>query len=119
MALADPQSITIGADTISIPRIPAQTGGSFRSNDGEVEMKVSTTYGRRDRLSVRINSTKIAEDPFFPDRNEQVSGSVYLVFDFPKQGFTATDKADIYKGLAGLLSASSYANLVKVLGGEA
>jgi hypothetical protein len=119
MALTDPQSVTIGASTIALPRVnTGNNSSSYKSADSTTELVASSQYGRRTRRTIRINSNKLAADPLITTQNVRLSGSVYLVFDFPDVGFTATEQSDIYKGLAGTLSASSYAVLAKLLGGE-
>lgn len=118
MALTDPQSITIGASTISLPRINSGSNSStYSSNDGNVQLVVSNAYGRRCRRVARVDHRKVAVDPL-TSNNVEVSTSVYVVFDAPKTGYTTAELKDIYAGLNSLLSASTYAVTTKILGGE-
>ena len=119
MALTDPQSVTIDGSTISLPRISVgENKSTYKSADGDTALVATHTYGRRIRRTVRVDQQKISPDPFIPANNIRNSGSVVLFFDYPLGGFDSDDQLEAYKGLHGLLSASTYANLAKILGGE-
>jgi len=119
MALADPQSVTIGATTSSLPRTGSgMDSGQWSSADGAVKLRVSSLFGKRTRRTVRIDWTRTAPDPLVPAVNTVSSASVYVVLDVPKAGFSATEQADLVKGLAAYLSASTYAVVPKFVGGE-
>lgn len=121
MSLSDPQSITIGSTpgTVSLPRVNTAGDRSvYRSSDSSIELIPSTIYGRRVRRSVRVNFEKVSADVFRPDTNVSLSMSCFVVWDVPVIGFSATEQLDVYKGLTGQLSASTYAVATKVLGGE-
>lgn len=120
MAFADPQSVTIGASTISLPRIASGVGaGSFQASDGNTVLSVSTSLGKtRDRRSVRVDVKKVAADPFVPAVNIKLGASVILTVDAPKQGFTLTELKDQIHALGVWLAASSDAAALKLLGGE-
>jgi len=51
-------------------------------------------------------------------QSNQVSMSVYLVVDVPKQGYTLTEQSNLVKALTDYLSASSNARTTQLLGGE-
>lgn len=119
--LADPQTVTIGSSpgTVSLPRVSTGSGNSeYSSADGTIDLRASSTYGRRTRRLVRLDIEKVSSDVFLPATNVSLSASVYVVFDHPKVGFTVTELKDLYLGLTGQLTASSNAVLLKVLGGE-
>lgn len=119
MSFADPMSITINSVAQSMPRNGTGVNlGLYRQADGTNDVKVSHSYGRRYRTEFRLNDTKIASDPFDTTRNEQVSASVYLVVDRPPQGYSVADLEDLAEGLMTFLTASTNANLLKLLGGE-
>lgn len=119
MALSDPQSVTIAATPISLPRTEQdRTANGYTSADGTVKLTVSHQYGRRNRSIVRIDSTKISPDPL-TDVKQKLSSSVYILIDRPIAGFPATELKDTVVGLSTWLTAASNANLLKVLGGEA
>ena len=117
MALADPQSITIGGTATSLPRTDGPNPGIFMSADGTTTMRVIPVNGKRHRRTVRVDFTKIAADPLTAV-NKRVSGSVYVVVDFPVDGFTQTELVDQVKALSDWLTASTNANTIKVLNSE-
>lgn len=119
MSLADPQSVTISGTTSSLPRISTvANAGTFKSNDGTVTMKVSHSYGRRNRRTIRIDQTKISADPFLPTTNVQVGMGCYLVVDVPPAGYSVAEQKAVVDGFIAALNASSGALITKFLGGE-
>lgn len=119
MAFADPQTVTIATVATALPRTSSGTNaGAFTSPDGTVKLTVSSSYGKRNRRTIRLDFSKIAADPFVAGQNNQVSMSAYIVVDVPKQGFTLSDETANAKALIDYLSASSNARLTQLLGGE-
>lgn len=119
MALADPQSIKISGTTTSLPRTETGKGTSlYESADGLIKLSLSTVDNRRKRQVVRVDVSKITEDPFIPAQNVEVSMSTYLVFDRPKVGYTNAEAKAVYDGFIEALQASSSAVVTKLLGGE-
>jgi hypothetical protein len=117
--LADPQSVTINAVAVSLPRLTAgENKGSFGSNDGTVKESVSHTYGRRTRRMFRLDHSKVAPDPLISAQNIVHSMGVYLVVDAPVTGYTVTEQKQVIDGLIAQLNASSGAIITKFLGGE-
>lgn len=119
MALSDPQSVTINAVAISLPRVSTATNSStYQSNDSLTKLTASNSYGKRNRHVIRLDTRKVAADPLNSAYNLEYSESVYLVIDRPKVGYTvAQTKLDV-DGFVALLAASSGAIITKVLGGE-
>jgi len=118
MAFADPQAFTVGTAQ-SAPRVPDVKGGAFKTNDQQFTLSISQNYGKRVRREIRLDQTKIVVDPLFDAQNKKVDAGVYLVVNHPTQGYSVTELKDLVKGLLGNLTASTDANLVKFLGGEA
>lgn len=119
MALADPQSLTIDGDTISLPRVGFGDGsGRFFYEAAGISMKVSHSTGKRNRSVVRIDSTQTVDDPLLDTVNRPVSMSVQLVVDSPAFGFDAVARKEAVLALCGWLTASSNANTTKFIGGE-
>ena len=118
MSLADPQSITIGS-AISLPRVSDDGFKSqYFSADRLVRETVSSQYSTgaagRTKTLVRVDKDVIAADPVTA-LNKSLTGSVYVVFDFPLLGYTTTDKINMFTGLSGQLTASTNLVLTKVL----
>lgn len=119
MALSDPQSIKINGVTTSLPRVDTGNHSSeYASEDGLITYKLSTVENRRKRQVIRVDVEKVTSDPFIPAQNTTVSMSFYMVFDRPAAGYTNTEALNIAKGLIEAASATEYAILKKLLGGE-
>lgn len=119
MALADPQSITIGAATTPLPRTSTGNNTStYTSNDGTVSLVVTHTYGRRNRRTVVVTLSKITTDPLNSAQNIRISASGRFTLDAPPSGFTATELKDLVLAPGLHLSATSGANATKLVGGE-
>lgn len=120
MALSDPQSITIGANTYSLPRVSMVGRSSeYSKDDGTVVKKIKHSVGKaRTRHELRYDQSKLTADPFIPAQNRRVGQSIIIMFDGPNEGITVTEAKDLWKGISDSLAASSYAELIKILGGE-
>lgn len=120
MSFTDPQSITIApASALSLPRTSVGDDESeYTSADGLVQLKASHNVGKRIRRMLRVDVSKLTADPFKPAENVRVSMSLYMVFDLPPAGFTATEQLAVYTGFKTQYTASSDALITKLLGGE-
>jgi len=118
MAFADPQSVTINSVANSLPRVGSGPfSGQFQNAEGTVKLSISHSVGKRARRTVRIDYSKIAADPLTAE-NTEFSMSTYVVMDVPLRGFTVTEQKQIVDALTAWLTASSGANVTKVLGQE-
>jgi len=99
--------------------MPRTTPGSNQSEyttaDGTYKLKISSSYGKRNRRVVRLEANKVAADPFASGINKSYSMSTFLVIDTPPTGYTNTELGYIIQSLVGWLTS---ANVAKVLGGE-
>lgn len=121
MALSDPQSVTIGTvpGALSLPRVNTGSNvGTFTNYDAKTSLKVQTNYGKRTRREARVDYTKIVTDPLVSTTNQIVSGTVRFNIDVPPTGFSAAEQKDLAVALLTWLTASSNANLLKVIAGE-
>lgn len=119
MALSDPQSIKIGASTISLPRTSTKASEStYTAADGLTTLTLSTQQGKRKRQVVRVDVNKIASDPFIPAQNAELSMSFYMVFDRPLVGYTNAEALAAAVGLIEAATASEDSMLKKLLGSE-
>jgi len=117
---SDPQTITIDGVAHTLPRTTAGDGkGVFSEDDREVILSVQHQDGKRLRRNIRVDFQKTAADPIVPANNKPYSMSAYLVVDVPQYGFTPAEIKKVVDGFLANLQASSGANLVKFLGGEA
>jgi hypothetical protein len=122
MALTDPQKFKEVAGTeVTAPRVAS---GEFKSvyetSDGLNVLSISTTESNsnRKRHLVRIDVSKLTTNPFEETKKQTSSISAYLVVDRPVAGFTVAEAKKLVEGLSGLLSATSFSLVEKVLGSE-
>jgi hypothetical protein len=120
MAFNDPQSIKIGADTaVPLPRTGSGVNtGSFKSNDSNIQLDVQSAYNKRTQRSARLTHSKIAPDPLISSQNIKYSMSAYLRVDTPVTGYTVDEQKAIVQAIIDWATASSGANITKLLGGE-
>lgn len=123
MAFADPQSVTIsgynGGVAVSLPRTSSGvTGGGFTAANGEINMTVSNSYGKRTRRVIRLNQKKTTADALIPSQNVVLSQSCYLVIDAPVNGFSTTEQKALVDSLTAFLAASTGAKVTQLVGGE-
>lgn len=116
---ADPQSVTINAVPISLPRTGMSIDqGAFSASDGNTKLLVSHQYAKRNRHLLRLNVQKTTTDPLLPSTNQVVAMSAYVVVDVPKNGYSAAEQKQVVDALVAYLAASSGAQITKLLGGE-
>lgn len=117
--LTDPQSATLGGSAVSLPRTSQGTDANvYSSADGLWSLRVGKTISKTStRFVISVQQNKIAADPVTAI-NSRKSAVVSVSITRPTDGFSATELKDLYAGLAGQLSATTYAVLLKVLGGE-
>lgn len=119
MSLADPQSITIGGVTTSLPKVFTEGDETkYASADGLLELVVSHDYGKRNRHLIRFNHNKLTSDPFIPAQNVKVGMSSYLVLDVPPAGYTNTEQLTIAASFLTICEASTFQVLTKLIAGE-
>jgi hypothetical protein len=115
--LADPQSVTVNAVAIPLPRTnQGPTQNVYTSADGKTIMttKQNTTTSRF-RREVRLAQTKIAADPISAV-NKESGVSAYFVVDEPRSGvFSDGEIGYLIDALKAWLTSTNYN---KVLGGE-
>lgn len=117
---ADPQTVTINAIANTLPRTAFGTDtGSFSLDNRNIQLKFSHAYSStRARRLVRLDHRKIAADPLNAAQNLQYQMNAYLVMDVPLIGYTVAEAKQPVDGLLTWLTASSGANITKLLGGE-
>lgn len=118
MAFSDPQSITINAIANSLARTSFGVNqGKFSKDDGTVQLTASHAYNARTRRLLRVDHKKIAPDVFSGDNQEYTMGT-WLVVEHPVVGYTNVELKQVIDGFVAYLSASSGANVTRLLGGE-
>jgi hypothetical protein len=117
LMLADPQSVTVNAVAISLPRTSqGAAANSYTSTDGKTVMTTKQNItAARFRREVRLAQKKIAADPISAI-NKELGVSVYLVIDEPRTAvFSDVEIGYLIDALKAWLTSANYN---KVLGGE-
>lgn len=117
--LSEPQSITLGrAGAQSASRVLNGTAkGEFVSPNGAARLEVQTTGGSRIRTVARVIENAIATDPLSSVQT-RVGQTIALTINRPMDGFSEAEVLASVKGFIAWLSASSDANLKKIIAGE-
>lgn len=117
---ADPQSLTIGGTAVSFPRTSSSDGkGVYTPStlDRVLTLQSTQTANRARRIS-RLQRSKVAPDALFPAQNRPYDLTVSVLVNVPLFGFTTTEVVNEASGLLSWLTATSNANLTKLVGGE-
>lgn len=111
MALADPQSVTINAVAIPLPRILTGTSeGVFTAADGLTTIKVTpSTSSRSKRQSLLISQKKVTTDPLVATTNVMKGITITLNVQRDLDGYS---DADAKKVLTGFLAWAQSAGVV-------
>lgn len=116
---SDPQSITVDGVARSLVRTgSALDSGVFSKDDGSYKLKFSHTYGKRIRRVSRFENYSLVADVMDSSINTQYNMSTFLVVDVPKVGYSLTVQKQVVDGFLAYLTASSGANVAKLLAGE-
>lgn len=119
MSYSDPQTVTVSGSPVTLPRTGSDSnGGRFTSADGNYQLSVAHSYGKRYRRTIRLTQLKTSADPFVPTQNVKSSMSSYIVVDTPLNGYTVTEAKAVVDALVAYLSASTGARVTQLLGGE-
>lgn len=115
MTLVDPQSVTISGSALALPRTSTGANSSIYSEaSGTGILKISHSYGKRNRRNVRFEHSKIAADPLTA-ANARFGMTASLTIDVPTTGYSLTEQAAVVKGY---LASLTDAQVLKILGGE-
>lgn len=116
--LADPQSITIDGDAITLPRVLTGTReGKFETFNAGISVE-TTAKNSRIRTVARFDQTKVTADPLVSTTNVVVNDSIALTINRPASGFSDDEVLKQVVGFIAWLTAGTNANLKKVIGGE-
>lgn len=118
MALADPQTMTVGT-AVTLPRTTTGvTQAEYTAADGTLKLLVShqQTKGRR-RSLVKANRAKVSTN-VLTDVKSEITAGINISIDRPAVGFTETELIELITGAFTWLTAGTNANMKKVLGLE-
>lgn len=126
MAFPDTQAtktvtdMTTSADITPLPRI-SQLGqkSEYAANDGSVKLTIShTVRSAASQRLVRFDQNLLVEDPLISGASRYVDHSVWVVMRSSSPLITVSDQEVLAQHLTGWLGDNSFANTIKVLGGE-
>jgi len=120
MALPDPiPTVTTNAVAYNFARIGQdKTSSVYQTADGNDKLTVSRSEKARKRFSVRLDRRKTAADPFNAALNQEYRHAVYIVWDVPNLGVSATEADWHGKLLTDLMIAGTPDYALRVLQGE-
>lgn len=113
----EPQAVIVNAVSNDLNRVAfGNRDGTFALQDGSLQLRITQNLGKRNRRTVRLDSTKTAADPLLDGVSRQYSMSAYLVIDHPLVGYSVTEAEQNAQALVDWLDVAG--NLTKVIGGE-
>lgn len=119
MAFTDPQTITIDAVAISLPRVLTKSGtGQFTAADGTTQLEVLPVNGKTKVRTVRLRNSKVTSDPLVTTTNVRVTDLVSVTIIRPLDGYTDEEILKQVSGLFAWFTAGTNANLKKFIAGE-
>jgi len=122
LALSDPISITTSAGAQTLNGVSnIANGKTYRSSDGNTTIAVVHNYGNnRNQHRSRLDVAIIAANPFDSTVNAFYSMSTSFLVDVGTKnpGFTVANQVTNVAAHFGFYTASTNAQLVKLLGGE-
>lgn len=122
MALADPQSVNHNGSTVTLPRKPSTTlrEGVFSNSDDTLTLRVSHSPARKGatRSIIELKARKISSDPL-TSLNREVGMRAYLVIEAADAEFNQAEQLEAVKALNAYVAGNTFAQTVKIIGGEA
>lgn len=121
MAFPNSQTITVGSETIALERVfTGSTTGKFQSGNGETYIEVTPAVskdGRQHRVA-RLHQRKTTSDPLVGSVNIRVNDFMSFNINRPQDGYSDADVLAQAKAFITWLTASTDANLKKLIAGE-
>jgi len=120
MAYTDPQTVTVDGTAHTLPRVlTGTTVGKFVSADAARELTIDPRGTAKRRRNVgRFYTKRTALDPLGSGLSTQVQSMVSITIDRPLSGVSDADIEKDILGLIAWLTASTNANLKKLVAGE-
>lgn len=116
MAFADPQSLTVDEEAVTLPRT-GSTGntGAFTSSDQKYRLAISHNGGNRRTHVARVEYSDIVANPLVPSTNNAISAAATFTVNTPINGLSAEEAVDLAAALVDWLTPT---NVAKLVGGE-
>lgn len=94
-----------------------ENGSVFANSARDLLLRISHSYGKRTRHTIRLQCDDLVASPFVSGQNVNQSMTISVTVDVPNGYDTATAKSNTEAFLA-TLTATSGANITKLVGGE-
>lgn len=115
---AEPMTLVVAGQNKSLQRTgTGMDKGAFASSDQAYKVSIAHDYKRRTRRVIKLTYDSLVANPLVAGQNINQSVSVHLVVDTPA-GYDASTAKTIVDALTAYLTASSGAQVSKLLGGE-
>lgn len=116
---SDPQSITINGVAKTLNRTSSSENTTkYATSDRLHRLTISHSYGKaRQRHTFRLESDEVTASPLVSGVNVVNSSTFIAAVDFAN-GYDVAKVKSIFDGALANLSASTGANIVKLIGGE-
>lgn len=116
--LSDPQSVTYNGTATSLVGLGGSKGANtYASTDGSLVLDIKHQTGARSKTYIGLSRGTLVPNPYNPTTNRRVSNRAYLVIDGDPT--TAIGELQLLtKALLAAMSASTYANLDRIIAGE-
>lgn len=116
---ADPLSITVNAVAQSLARTSMGTNaGAFSKDDGSHKLAIAHSLGKFNQRVIRFDRRSTVADPLTTGNFYETTDSVWLVTRTPQSGLSLAAQKQLIDGFLTFLTASSGANITKLLAGE-
>lgn len=111
---SDPISVTVAGVAKSLARnlIKGQSA-TYQTSDQLWTLSISHQKMNNDRIKsmVRLDQRKIVTNPLDSTQSDYDTASVWMVFERPSYGFSATEISDMEAALEGFLDSTSIGKL--------
>lgn len=123
MALSDPQSITVGSDTVSLARTGmgpnSSTYKGVTLSGTEYNLQVTQNVQKsKTRSSIRIERVAFVPDTLIPSNNVRQTLTATIVVETPSVGVSPLTALSAVLGLINMATANTNAVLTKLVAGE-
>ncbi len=115
---SDPQVVTVSGSAKSLNKTTStETGGKWATSARDYLLSIAHQYGRRHRHTARLQFDSLTANPLVTGQFVTSSMTCLFTVDIAPGFDTATAKA-VADGFLANLTASSGANITKLIGGE-
>lgn len=116
---ADPSTVTVNSVAQSLLRTGVGTNsGVLTKDDGTFKLSISHSLGSFNQRVIRLDRRSTVADPLTTGNFYETTDSCWFVTRTPRSGLSLAVQKQLPDGLLAFLTASTGANLAKLLAGE-